>query len=369
MSSFDVKKLLTDVFQPDENEVVTFMTDLPHGEIKDNRDWKRRREEMVPKWYNGFLELSKEIGFKINPVVTYYATGSSGAALPEIAEMGGEEVSIDETIKESTIIVCMNEFSATAPLYAGIKKNPRLRVASMPHSILEMEESALAVDFKGLKEICSRLGRVLTPAVGGEVVFSTGHKCYFDLRYREVTLDNGLLPPVNMGQESGKSGRMANLPAGEVFQPCYEGEKEGEPSKTCGELAAYKDGEIFVVKVENNRIVDVTGDTPKAAEMKKYFFEEPGRLNVAEFGLGCNDKAIMRNNMLEDEKAGFHWAYGMSAHFISGTWGADRFSKPGNVIHKDFYYPKGAPVTLKSIELIYEDGSRKNIWDGNWYTI
>jgi leucyl aminopeptidase (aminopeptidase T) len=371
MSDFDVKKLLRDVFQPDEREVVTVMTDLPHGNIEDNEVWKRRREEMTPEWHNGFVKLANEIGFKLNPIVKYNATGSNGAALPEIAQMGGEEVNIEDLIKESTIIVSFAQFSATAPLYAGIQKYPKLRVASMPHSLIEMEETGLAVDFKELQKLAAKLGELLQPAIGGEVIFSTGHKCYFDLRYRNITIDNALLPPVDKAPKGIRLSRMANLPAGEAFKPCYEGEREGEPSKTRGELATYKNGEIFVVKVEENMIVDVVGDGPEAAKMKEFFFGDYGRQNIAEFGLGCNDKAIMRDNPLEDEKAGFHWAYGMSAHFVGsqGAWGADKFEKAENVVHMDRYYPKGAPVTVNTIELFFEDGSSKVIWEGDWYTV
>ena len=42
---FDLEKFFIDIFKPRQgNEVVTVMYDLPHGDIKDNLEWKERRE-------------------------------------------------------------------------------------------------------------------------------------------------------------------------------------------------------------------------------------------------------------------------------------------------------------------------------------
>jgi len=48
--------------------------------------------------------------------------------------------------------------------------------------------------------------------------------------------------------------------------------------------------------------------------MRIFFAENDTRRNIAELGIGCNPKAVITGNILEDEKVGLHIAYGMSSH-------------------------------------------------------
>jgi leucyl aminopeptidase (aminopeptidase T) len=78
--------------------------------------------------------------------------------------------------------------------------------------------------------------------------------------------------------------------------------------------------------------------------------------NIAEVAIGCNDMARVTGNLLEDEKAGFHWAYGRSDH-LHGKFGAKEFSSPEKVIHLDFVYAKGNPIVCKKLVFIHPDGT------------
>ncbi len=55
--------------------------------------------------------------------------------------------------------------------------------------------------------------------------------------------------------------------------------------------------------------------------------------------------------MLEDEKAGFHWAFGRSDH-LGGVVSVASFREPGNVIHQDIVYARGNPVQVTQAELL-----------------
>jgi hypothetical protein len=109
--------------------------------------------------------------------------------------------------------------------------------------------------------------------------------------------------------------------------------------------------------VEHNEVIDVRGDGPAAARMLEAFAREQALRNVAEVAIGCNERAVITGNVLEDEKAGFHWAYGRSDH-LGGEVGPDRFSSPSAVSHQDVVYAAGSPIVCKRLDFVDPDGTR-----------
>jgi leucyl aminopeptidase (aminopeptidase T) len=106
--------------------------------------------------------------------------------------------------------------------------------------------------------------------------------------------------------------------------------------------------------------VDVKGTGSKVEELRTKFKADPGWQNIAEFAIGLNDKAKVTGIVLEDEKAGFHWAYGRSDHF-GGKIGVKNFTSPSNVVHQDIVYAKESPIICKKLDMIMEDGTRKTM--------
>ena len=80
--------------------------------------------------------------------------------------------------------------------------------------------------------------------------------------------------------------------------------------------------------------------------MRRFFIEKDSRRNIAELGIGCNPNAIVTGNVLEDEKAGLHIAYGSSVH-LGGKVMSD--------VHQDICYAKGLPIEGISLKLINGD--------------
>jgi len=350
--AFDLAKFFDDVFKPQRGEIVTVMHDVPHGKIGDNDMWKERRE-MASQWREDLAGMADRWGITVNPPAIYAATGGNNADLPEMCAMGGEERPIADVVTGSTIVLAMPEFSATAPLYGYARESDRLRVGSMPGVAKFMEESGLSADYKKISEQCKKLEKIFNRAVAAEVEFSTGHVCYFDLPLEHKALiDDGILHPERAGSDEA----LSNLPAGEVF--CVP--NENEDSKTAGELPEQIGGDIAVYVVENNRIVDVRGSGPEVEALREKFAADPGWQNIAEFAIGVNDKARVTGIVLEDEKAGFHWAYGRSDHF-GGQCGVDQFNSPENVIHLDIVYAKDSPIVCRKLDFISEDGSRQTL--------
>jgi len=360
--SFDLEKLIVDVFAPRRGEKVLVMADLPHGELTDHDRWAERRQ-MAQEWHSAFERLGAKQGFSVHPLLSYAATGANNADLPEGGEMGGQKVRFEEVFPDTNIVVALTEYSASAPLIKYSQKLPSLRAASMPKVTRSMEKTALAADYSEVARKAHMLAGKVEEAVGARVEFSTGHKVYFDLRHRKADADDGRLYVDKAGI------RLINLPSGEACIAPYEGEVEGQPSRTEGVIPADYDGELVLYKVQANRIAEVIGDGPRAAAMRKYFSVDEARRNIAELGLGCNDKAVISGIVLEDEKVlGMHWAYGRSDH-IGGITGVTQFSDPSHVVHQDIVYAKGGPVEIASLVLEYEDGTSEEIIKGAEYTI
>jgi len=348
---FNMKKFIEKIFAPGKNEVLTIMIDIPHGSLFDTDEWKERRK-MARMWHTKISEISSVWEMGINPLVTYKATGGHNSGLPEKCRIGDDDAKTDDIIRKSTIILSMPEYSATAPLYEYSRSLKRLRVGSMPGAAKFMEETGLSADYGEISRKCKILVEIIGKAESAEVLFSTGHKCFFDLSENGSFVDDGILHP----QMGGTDLSTSNLPAGEV----YTVPNEGPDSRTKGELPFKIEGDTGVFRIRANKITDVFGEGEKIAVLREQMNRDKAWRNIAEFAIGVNDKAVVTGNVLQDEKAGFHWAYGRSDH-LGGITGVDKFLSPDNVVHTDIVYAKGNPIVCSLLEMIFPDNSRKTL--------
>lgn len=345
--TFDLNRLIRDVFAPDERDVVLVMVDMPTAKHQDNPEWEERRL-MAGAWREGFYNL----GIRTQPLLFYPATGANNSDLPASGFQDRRPVMMERAIASATIVIAITRFSATAPLSIFTQKYPSLRAASMPNVLKRMELSALAADYREVARKANILAAWLNEAEEADVLFSTGHRISMDLRYRQAHADDGMC-------RHDKTGfRVINLPSGEAFIVPYEGEIPGVPSRTSGEIPLPWKGHLYVLTVRENRITFLTGDGPDRDALNAIFAVDQARRNIAEMGLGCNDRAIITGNVLEDEKAGFHWAYGRSEH-LGGVVGPSNFTDPAHVVHHDVVYAKGCPVEIRRLELVNASGVRR----------
>lgn len=345
MGRFDFGRLFSDVFHPEADERVLVVTDTPREGQADTKGWADRRQ-MADEWQTALKALRPEAKFQVLPLVTYPATGVHNGELPLDS---GEPLTLRVALAEATAVVAPTEFSTTAPLVAWSKEHEDFRAATLPGVARRTEQTALATDYSIVAERCAMLRVLLEPAVEARVLFSTGHVWTVDLRHRTALDDNGQLP-------RDKATRVINLPSGEAFQVPYEGEREEDPSGTEGQIPLALDDDLAVLTVEANRIVDVEGLHPEAQRLRVAFIEEPAQGNIAEFAFGCNPEAVVWGNVLEDEKAGFHWAYGRSEH-LGGSVGPSAFSSPEKIVHQDIVYAKESPIQVSEVVLKAEDGA------------
>lgn len=358
-----LEKLIIDVFNPQQGETVLVITDVPHGKLADCDQWQARRE-LAREWHAALERLGKEVGFKVHPLLTYLATGSHNAPLPDEGEMAGEAMLFNEILLRSNIVLALTEFSATAPLIKFSQQVPDFRAASMPMVHQGMLDTALAADYQEVAKKCQVLYERLNRAEAAALQFSTGDQVYIDLRNRQAEIDDGQLHADKQGM------RVINLPSGETYIAPYEGELPGQPSRTEGKIPMVFGDTVVELLIKENRVIVIMGDKARAVdEMQKWFDVDPARRNIAELGLGCNDSAVISGNILEDEKVlGVHWAAGRSDH-IGGVIGVDDFNDPVNVVHRDVVYPFGGDIEVISLTLEYKDGTSEEIIRDGAYTV
>lgn len=350
----DLKKLFIDVFNPQPGETVIFAIDVPHGEIKDNEAWEARRQ-MAAEWEQVFKELGEERGFTVAPMLVYNASGKNNGPLPEMGLADGEPVNIADLMDTVNLVLVMTEFSGTKPfdVFTRLDENTyktTLRVGSMPGISPAMMNTAIAADYTEVHRMVHVLSERYSRAEGARVRFSTGDEMYFDLRFREPESDDGQL------HHDREDWRLINFPSGESCMAPYEGEREGEPSKTEGIIPVMTKDELVRLRVEENKIVEVIGDGEGATWWREHLAVDPARRNIAEYANGANAKADpLSKDLLDAEKAlGFHWANGVSDH-IGGVVGFADFTDPEHAMHKDYIYTKETEISPAEIKIIYPE--------------
>lgn len=350
----NLPKLLRDVFDPQKGENIIILNDFPALEKHIDLDYIERRE-MARTWHKTWQELAKETKCTVEPIIYYEPTQGDGAPLPEEAMQENKKINLAKKIKsfnKKDIVLAMTRFSATGPLDHCVNKQ-KFRCASMPEVTMAM--TAFEADYKVLAKKAKVLAEKLTRANGAKITFSTNHEVYFDLRKRKALRDDGICT---------KPGQTINLPSGEAF--IAPNDEKG--SKTQGFIPVFYDNHLLVYELKENSITDVITDSPKSKEMLKYFEEDPARANIAELGLGCNDKAVYINNVLQDEKIeGMHWAYGYN-DYMGGSKKVSDFKEPSHAIHVDIIYTKAAKIKINQIKLLYDDNTEEVIMENSRYS-
>ena len=363
LDTAELIRLVRKVFRPrPDDRTMALLFDLPDERLADTDEWAARRV-LVVDWYGKLKQGRHELGFESVNLVAYRNVRRNNADLPaECWRLGpgavpdhadrvdAPPVAIEEVFQENRIMIAATQLSATAPMKLNAPRHG-FRAATMPGFTLPMIP-ALRLDWEEIHERCVGLKARLDRAISAELRFSAAgvdSELTIDLRHRQATASGGLVT------EPGTAG---NLPSGETYIVPYEGEVEGDPSRTAGLLPVELDGELLTYRIEQNRIVEVLGDGPVAERERVEVRTEPAYANVAELGLGLLADYGIRpvGEILLDEKLALHIAFGRSDHF-GGQVGAADFSSPDKVIHIDrVYLPEVQPnVRVVAVDLVQDD--------------
>jgi leucyl aminopeptidase (aminopeptidase T) len=179
------------------------------------------------------------------------------------------------------------------------------RIATMPGVTEEVLGRAMAVDLQLVGRLAGTISGRLSRASEARITCANGSDLRLSLEGRDGEADDGRL---------GAPGSFGNLPCGEGFIAPLEDRGEGKlvvDGSIAGKGALDEPVELTI---EGGRLTAATGD---AGSRLLQQLSAAGGENVAELGIGCNGRARVSGNVLEDEKVlgTVHVAFGASASF------------------------------------------------------
>ena len=247
------------------------------------------------------------------------------------------------THKEATadIIIAMSNNSTSHTRYRALANETGTRFASLPHFDPEMFHTSMTVDWNILADRTARLVAAVNRAEWIRVTTPNGTNMMICKQGRHAEGDDGLLTA---------PGSFGNLPAGEAYLAPLEGSSFGTMVIEWGPTR--KLDQPLRLTVEKGVVVNIEGNDPHRQKLELKFAENSNCRNIAELGIGTNDKASRPDNVLEAEKilGTIHIALGDNSGF-GGTVSAP--------FHEDyvFYRPTlTAIMTDGSEQVIIDDG-------------
>lgn len=211
-------------------------------------------------------------------------------------KINGEEppVFVANLMKEFDVVLCPTTKSLTHTNARRAASSKGCRVATFPGITEDIMIRCLNADYKKIAALTLKLKKIFEKTKIVRITSAIGTDITLDITGRKA------LPSKGLFHKKGESG---NLPTGETYVAPLEGKSNG---------VFYVDGSMagigmiaskpIKITVENGDVVSITGGK-EAKILSKMIapYGIKGR-NIAEFGVGTNDKAVLSGNILEDEK-------------------------------------------------------------------
>jgi len=169
------------------------------------------------------------------------------------------------------------------------------RIASMPQITDDIILRTFPIDYESIKRRVNRIDDLFDAADQVKITTKSGTNFEFSVSRRKGRGRNG-------GIYRSK-GAWGNLPCGEAFIAPVEGSANGVYLVDASQAGVGKISEPIKVTVEKGFAVKFEGGS-EALTLKEMLegVDDPNAFNIAEFGIGCNDKAKIIGITLEDEK-------------------------------------------------------------------
>lgn len=211
-------------------------------------------------------------------------------------QYNGEEppAEIAQLMQKYDVVLCPTAKSLTHTDARRSASAKGVRIATFPGITQEVMIRGLNADYKKIAAFSIRLKKIFEKTKTVRVTTSLGTDITMDITGRTAYASKGLFH---------KKGESGNLPTGETFVAPLEGKSNGVfvVDGSMAGLGVMKSGNIKI-EVKDGYAVKITGGT--AAKKLNDILKKFGKpaYNIAEFGIGTNDKAKISGVLLEDEK-------------------------------------------------------------------
>ncbi|SNR93274.1 aminopeptidase [Desulfurobacterium atlanticum] len=279
-------------------------------------DWHKTK---IGEWlFNGLKNMVKEalhfsykptIRHGIEPPETVWMAAFGASAVQALKEEGLFKKILDKEIGKleeerifsilkgevanaPDVVLAVNRFSISHTFFRKLCTDIfGIRFVSMPLFEPFMFYTSMQADWEKVEERSLKIAQILTEGEKVCVVSSDGTNISFDISSRKGVADTGrFLSP----------GCFGNLPAGEAFIAPVEEKAEGVFATHWAPDRRLKEPVKFFVK--KGKVVNISGEKEFCSYMERVFMEDERHRNVAELGIGTNDKAVRFDNILEGEK-------------------------------------------------------------------
>lgn len=350
---FNLKQLLSTIFQPQAKEKLCILIDLQNPEeVVDFAFIHNPAYTMQKLAYEVFYlglhnQVMQELNLLACDLFAYKTTEGSNLDLPDsaIAADGSHLDIVRDIYSKYDILLCISTFSATAPLTAAAKQYG-FRGATL-HGLNEIiVRSGLAVDYHEVSRDAEALRQGMTRADSIEIDFEVQDRnchLYIALGCREAQKSHGLCP---------SAPDIVNLPAGEVyFVPV--GAHGHFPIK-------FEEGTIGILSVKEGRayhIELVSGNMTLIEEFQNRLDLDPATGILGEIGFGTQVLPWSGSDIQDEKIFGtFHLATGRNDH-LDGDVTKDKFNHPRNATHEDILFScvKTPEIQVNQVRM-YRDG-------------
>lgn len=243
----------------------------------------------------------------------------SKRANPEVMK-AAEEIIEKHGVSPAAVVALSNYSTSHTRFRDLLTRVKGARYASMPLFERFMMEGAMTADWTEVERRTHRLVEMMSGADTVVITSHNGTSISFSIRDRQVHPDTGILT---------EPGSFGNLPAGEAFVAPVEGTADGILVLEWGPTGRFHDPVELVVK--KGQVVEVVGRDEFSNGLRDSIAKNPLWGNIAELGIGTNDRATRPDNILETEKilGTVHIALGDNSSF------GGKVSVP---FHQDFIF-------------------------------
>ena len=247
---------------------------------------------------NNFYSAAKGLGLNVVIHEMPRLKVSGQEPLPEVAELM-KKFDVELLITSESLTHTRARMEATG---AGA------RIATMPGITEETARRCIDIDYTELLRLCNFFRQELNGRDKVHIATDKGTNLSFSIKNRQILEATGLVR---------KKGDYDNIPGAEVFTAPIEDSANGL-LVVDGSMAGLGLTRDLGLKIKNGIIQEFSGDK---SEKLKELMKTVNDRTIAEFGIGCNPKAIITGNVLEDEKAlgTIHIAFGTNEGFGGRT--------------------------------------------------